>query len=70
MKKLLEDKNVIVELGESQPRCAFVFVFIFQVFITNGILADLVIVVAITDPTAKSKAHGISLFLVEEGMQG
>ena len=42
----------------------------FQVFITNGILSDVVIVVAITDPTAKSNAHGITLFLVEDGMPG
>ncbi len=41
-----------------------------KVFITNGILADVCIVVAVTDPGAKSKAHGISLFLVEEGMPG
>jgi len=41
-----------------------------KVFITNGILADVVIVVAITDSDARSKAHGISLFIVEEGMPG
>jgi len=41
-----------------------------KVFITNGILADVVIAVAITDSDAKSKAHGISLFIVEEGMPG
>lgn len=41
-----------------------------KVFITNGILADVCIVVAITDPEARSKAHGISLFIVEEGMPG
>ena len=40
-----------------------------KVFITNGILADVVIVVAITDPDARSKAHGISLFIVEEGKE-
>ena len=45
-------------------------VLFFQVFITNGILSDLVIVVAITDPHARSNAHGITLFLVEEGMPG
>ena len=28
------------------------------------------IVVAITDPEARSKAHGLSLFIVEEGMAG
>ena len=41
-----------------------------KVFITNGYMSDLCIVVAVTDPTAKSAAHGISLFLVEEGMKG
>jgi len=41
-----------------------------KVFITNGYMADLVIVVAITNTEAKSAAHGISLFLVEEGMPG
>jgi len=41
-----------------------------KTFITNGWLADVVIVVAVTNPSAKSKAHGISLFLVEEGMAG
>ncbi|CAH1241686.1 ACADL [Branchiostoma lanceolatum] len=41
-----------------------------KVFITNGWMADVIIVVAITNPQAKSAAHGISLFLVEEGMPG
>lgn len=41
-----------------------------QVFITNGWLSDLVIVVAITNSEARSPAHGISLFLVENGMKG
>ncbi|XP_002735248.2 long-chain specific acyl-CoA dehydrogenase, mitochondrial-like [Saccoglossus kowalevskii] len=41
-----------------------------KVFITNGYMADLVIVVAVTKPDAKSPAHGITLFLVEEGMEG
>ncbi|GFN78844.1 long-chain specific acyl-coa dehydrogenase, mitochondrial [Plakobranchus ocellatus] len=41
-----------------------------KVFITNGYMSDLVIVVALTNPAAKSAAHGISLFLVEEGMKG
>ena len=41
-----------------------------KVFITNGILADVVVVVAITDTNAKSKAHGITLFIVEDGMKG
>ena len=39
-----------------------------KTFITNGQMADLVIVVAKTDPTAGSK--GISLFLVEAGIAG
>jgi len=41
-----------------------------KVFITNGINADVAIVVAITNPQAKSPAHGITLFLVERGMEG
>ncbi|XP_064617696.1 long-chain specific acyl-CoA dehydrogenase, mitochondrial-like [Liolophura sinensis] len=41
-----------------------------KVFITNGYMSDLVIVVAITNTEVKSTAHGISLFLVEEGMPG
>jgi alkylation response protein AidB-like acyl-CoA dehydrogenase len=39
-----------------------------KTFITNGILSDLVIVVAKTDTEAG--AHGISLLLVERGMAG
>lgn len=39
-----------------------------KTFITNGAMADVVIVVAKTD-TAKG-AHGISLLIVEEGMEG
>ncbi|KRB78264.1 acyl-CoA dehydrogenase [Nocardioides sp. Root190] len=39
-----------------------------KTFISNGILSDLVIVVARTDPEAG--AHGISLLVVEEGMEG
>jgi alkylation response protein AidB-like acyl-CoA dehydrogenase len=39
-----------------------------KTFITNGILADLVIVVAKTDPDAKH--GGISLLVVERGMEG
>jgi long-chain-acyl-CoA dehydrogenase len=41
-----------------------------KTFITNGYMADVVIVVAVTNKDAKSPAHGISLFLVEEGMAG
>ena len=39
-----------------------------KTFITNGIQSDLVIVVARTDPGAG--AHGISLLVVERGMDG
>lgn len=38
-----------------------------KTYISNGILADLVVVAARTDP---NKQHAISLFLVERGMQG
>ncbi|XP_059080142.1 long-chain specific acyl-CoA dehydrogenase, mitochondrial-like [Tigriopus californicus] len=41
-----------------------------KVFITNGIVADVHVIVAVTDPNAKSKAHGITLFAVEDGMPG
>ncbi|XP_012872523.1 PREDICTED: long-chain specific acyl-CoA dehydrogenase, mitochondrial [Dipodomys ordii] len=41
-----------------------------KVFITNGWLSDVVIVVAVTNREARSPAHGISLFLVEDGMKG
>ncbi|MFI5958608.1 acyl-CoA dehydrogenase family protein [Cryptosporangium sp. NPDC051539] len=40
-----------------------------KTFITNGIHADLVLVVARTDPEAKA-AHGLSLIAVERGMPG
>ena len=40
-----------------------------KTFITNGYSADLVVVAARTDPEAK-RGHGISLFGVEEGMEG
>jgi long-chain-acyl-CoA dehydrogenase len=39
-----------------------------KTFISNGLLNDLVILVAKTDP--QKDAHGISLFVVERGMQG
>ncbi|MBV9871226.1 MAG: acyl-CoA dehydrogenase family protein, partial [Frankiaceae bacterium] len=39
-----------------------------KTFITNGINSDLVIVVAKTDP--EKGAHGISLLVVERGMEG
>jgi long-chain-acyl-CoA dehydrogenase len=41
-----------------------------KVFITNGQMADLAIVVAITNTEAKTPAHGISLFLVDAGTPG
>ncbi|CAL8288595.1 unnamed protein product [Lota lota] len=41
-----------------------------KVFITNGWMCDMVVVVTVTDREAKTAAHGISLFLVEDGMKG
>ncbi|CAH1796899.1 unnamed protein product [Owenia fusiformis] len=41
-----------------------------KVFITNGHLLDLVIVAAVTEPTAKKAAHGTTLFLVDYGKEG
>lgn len=41
-----------------------------KTFITNGWLADVVVVVAATDKEARSKAHGITLFLVDDGTPG
>lgn len=41
-----------------------------QIYISNGWMADLVVVVAVTNPEAKAVAHGISLFLVENGTKG
>ncbi|XP_047577288.1 long-chain specific acyl-CoA dehydrogenase, mitochondrial isoform X3 [Lutra lutra] len=41
-----------------------------KVFISNGWLSDIVIVVTVTNREALSPAHGISLFLVENGMKG
>jgi len=38
-----------------------------KTYISNGILADLVVVAAKTDP---DKSHGLSLFVVERGMDG
>ena len=38
-----------------------------KTYISNGILADLVVVAARTQP---EKSHGISLFVVERGMEG
>ena len=39
-----------------------------KVFITNGWMCDVVIVCAKTDPS--KGAHGMSLFIVENGMKG
>ncbi|XP_030066700.1 long-chain specific acyl-CoA dehydrogenase, mitochondrial [Microcaecilia unicolor] len=41
-----------------------------KTFITNGWMCDMVIVVAVTNREASSPAHGISLFLVDNGMKG
>jgi alkylation response protein AidB-like acyl-CoA dehydrogenase len=41
-----------------------------KTFISNGILADLVVVVARTDPDPDSGHQGISLLVVERGMDG
>lgn len=41
-----------------------------KTFITNGSLADLIVVVCKTDPNAKPAHKGISLLVVEEGMAG
>ncbi|CAI9535856.1 unnamed protein product [Staurois parvus] len=41
-----------------------------KVFITNGWMTDVVIVVANTNREARTPAHGISLFLVDAGTKG
>ncbi|XP_073502706.1 long-chain specific acyl-CoA dehydrogenase, mitochondrial [Phyllobates terribilis] len=41
-----------------------------KVFITNGFMSDVVIVVAMTNREARTPAHGISLFLVDKGTKG
>lgn len=41
-----------------------------KTFITNGYSANFVIVVCLTDPTAKPSHKGISLLVVEEGTPG
>ncbi|MEE2060075.1 acyl-CoA dehydrogenase family protein [Rhodococcus artemisiae] len=41
-----------------------------KTFISNGILADLVLVVCRTDPQADKPHQGISLLVVEDGMEG
>lgn len=46
------------------------FLLLFKTFITNGWMSDVVIVVTVTNREARSPAHGLSLFLVENGMKG
>jgi acyl-CoA dehydrogenase len=41
-----------------------------KTFITNGIINDLIIVAAMTDPKAQPRYTGMSLFLVEDGTPG
>ncbi|XP_067275700.1 long-chain specific acyl-CoA dehydrogenase, mitochondrial-like [Pseudorasbora parva] len=41
-----------------------------KVFISNGKMCGVVIVVAVTNHEAKTPAHGISLFLVDDGTKG
>ncbi|GCE42549.1 Butyryl-CoA dehydrogenase [Rhodococcus wratislaviensis] len=41
-----------------------------KTFISNGILADLILVVCRTDPRADKPHQGISLLVVEDGMEG
>ncbi|KAI5611376.1 long-chain specific acyl-CoA dehydrogenase, mitochondrial, partial [Silurus asotus] len=41
-----------------------------KVYTDNGWMSDLVIVVAVTNRDVKSAAHGLSLFLVENGTKG
>ncbi|VEL30662.1 unnamed protein product, partial [Protopolystoma xenopodis] len=41
-----------------------------KTLITNGYLSDLAIIAAVTNPNAKSIAHGISLFLLDSGTPG
>ena len=41
-----------------------------KTYITNGWLADVVVVVALTEPTAEKKAHGITLFIVDADNPG
>ena len=41
-----------------------------KVYISNGWLADVVVVVAVTNREAKSAAHGISLFLLQDKTPG
>ena len=47
-------------------RCAALHCTAMQVFITNGWHSNVVVVCAKTDPS--KGAHGISLFLIEDGM--
>jgi long-chain-acyl-CoA dehydrogenase len=51
----------------AEDKCDHVLLNGAKTFISNGILADLVIVAARTDPNS---SHGLSLLVVERGMQG
>ena len=41
-----------------------------KTFISNGIISDIAVVAALTDPGAKSKAHGMGLFIVDCNAEG
>ena len=41
-----------------------------KIFITGGIICDMVLVAALTDPNAKSVAHGMGLFIVDSETKG
>ena len=41
-----------------------------KIFITGGIICDMVILAALTDPNAKSKAHRMGLFIVDSETKG
>lgn len=63
--------KLILPFDRPCSKASFFFFFsLIQVFITNGWMSDVVIVVAVTNREARSPAHGISLFLVENGTKG
>lgn len=68
--KVLSHKSKTEHVMASEHQFEIVSISPLQVFITNGWMADLVLVVAVTNREAKSPAHGISIFLVENGMKG
>ena len=41
-----------------------------KTFISNGINSDIAVVAALTDPAAKSNAHGMGLFIVDCNAEG